>query len=374
MKRILIFSTAYVPFVGGAEVAIKEITDRLPEISFDMITGRFDSSLPKVEKIGNITVYRVGVGIQIIDKIFFLPFVGAYKTWRLNTKNKYDAFWCVMATYASGGAYIFNIFSKHKVPIILTLQEGDSEEHLTKRWAGMLHLSWKLALPRTTILTGISTYLGERAKRFGYKGEPVLIPNGVDLQKFQFLPHAMKDPITLITTSRLNVKNAVADVIDAMPLLPENVHFQILGVGELEKSLKLKVKSLKLENRVKFLGLISQTELPKYLHEADIFIRPSLSEGQGISFIEGMAVGLPVIATPVGGIPDFLKDGETGLFVNVHDPKSIADAVNRLIADPALKESLTSNARKMVVEKYDWNLIAESMKKRVFDKLDNSVI
>ncbi|MCG2695311.1 hypothetical protein L6261_04530, partial [Candidatus Parcubacteria bacterium] len=60
MKKILIFSTVYYPFVGGAEVAIKEITDRIGDIEFDMVTLRFDKNLPKFEKIGNVNVYRIG--------------------------------------------------------------------------------------------------------------------------------------------------------------------------------------------------------------------------------------------------------------------------------------------------------------------------
>src|SRR3990167_10381675 len=78
MKRILIFSLTYHPFVGGAEVAIKEITDRLEpsEFAFDMITLRFDSNLPRVEKMGNVTVHRIGFsspGAKVSDRS--MPFV-----------------------------------------------------------------------------------------------------------------------------------------------------------------------------------------------------------------------------------------------------------------------------------------------------------
>ena len=67
MKRILIYSTAYYPFVGGAEVAIKEITDRLTDYQFDLITTQMDMKLPRTEKIGNVSVYRVGLGKPKID-------------------------------------------------------------------------------------------------------------------------------------------------------------------------------------------------------------------------------------------------------------------------------------------------------------------
>jgi len=75
--RILIFSTAYFPFIGGAEVAIKEITDRLDDVQFDLITAKFDKTLPKMEKIGNVKAYRVGIGKFEYDKFLFLPSISA---------------------------------------------------------------------------------------------------------------------------------------------------------------------------------------------------------------------------------------------------------------------------------------------------------
>ncbi len=363
--KVLIFSTAYLPFVGGAEVAVKELTDRLGrEIQFDLITARLKHGLPSVERVGEVEVYRIGFGVPIIDKLL-LPFLGAIKTLQLNRERKYDYFWCIMATFASGSAYIANWFQK-KVPIILTLQEGDSEEYLKFKWFGLIDLSWRLALARTDCLTAISNYLLERAQRLGYKGQSFLVPNGVDVKRFgNTLPKSHGETVTLITTSRLVEKNAVGDVIEAMKFLPENVKFRILGVGPLEKELKSQTKKLGLETRVQFLGFISQEDLPRHLNEADIFIRPSLSEGQGISFIEAMAAGLPVIATPVGGIPDFLKEGETGLFVEPKSPRLIAFQVNKLISDRVLRDKIVINARRMVLEKYDWDLIVEDMKNRV---------
>lgn len=364
--RILIFSTAYLPFVGGAEIAVKEITDRLgDEIHFDLITARLSKNLPKIERVGNVNIYRMGIGVPLLDKLL-LPFWGALRVLKLQKKNHYSAYWCIMATFASGAAYIANWFQK-KVPIILTLQEGDSEEWLRYRWLGLLDLSWRLALKRTKKLTAISTYLLSRAKRLGYEGPAYLVPNGVDIQKFYNpTPKSLGNELILITTSRLNVKNGIADVIESLKFLPENVKFKILGAGELESKLKSLTRELDLENRVEFLGLVSPDKIPHYLHGADIFIRPSLSEGMGNSFIEAMAAGLPVIATPVGGIVDFLKDGETGVFCHPNDPKSIAAAVERILADQDFAEVLKNNALRMVREKYDWDLIAREMKSKVF--------
>ncbi len=390
MKRILIFSTAYIPFVGGAEIAIKEITDRINDVEFDLITARFDRKLEFFEKKGNVNIYRLGVGVRIIDKLL-LPFLGAYKAWNLNNKRKYNAFWCVMVSYSSGAAYVVNILrafmGKKKIPIILTLQEGDSENHLKYKWGGLLDLSWRLALGGgATILTAISFYLLNRAKTIGYKGLSVLIPNGVDTRHFENIypdeelndlkKNLNKKPedVFLITTSRLVQKNAVKDVISALPKLPDNIKFVVLGEGEEEISLRELSKTLHVEKRVQFLGYVEHNEMPKYLKIADIFIRPSLSEGMGNSFIEAMAAGLPVIATPVGGIVDFLFDPEqnpgvpsTGIFVKVNNPESIAEKVKLLTDDLALQHRLIQNAHKMVREKYDWDLVAKDMKDKVFN-------
>lgn len=350
-------------------MAIKEITDRLPEIEFDLITAKQRKNLLNIEKIGNVTIYRLGFGNVIMDKLL-VPYWGAVKAFRLNRENHYAVFWCMMVTFASGAAYIANWFQK-EVPIILTLQEGDSESWLRYRWGGLLDLSWRLALTRTNILTAISNYLLERARRLGYKGRAEIIPNGVDIKKFENaeIKTSRTGITTLITTSRLVKKNGVEDIIRSLELLPGNVHLKILGVGDLKTHLIAVTKKLHLEDRVKFEGFVDHNDMPPFLHHADIFIRPSLSEGMGNSFIEAMAAGLPVIATQVGGIVDFLRDGETGLFVEVNNSESIARQVKRLMDDETLRQRLIENGHKLAKERYDWDLIAGEMKSKVFDIL-----
>ena len=137
-------------------------------------------------------------------------------------------------------------------------------------------------------------------------------------------------------------------------------------IDSLEKYLKNKVNKLSLSQRVTFLGYIPHKDMPKYLHESDIFIRPSLSEGFGNSFIEAMAARIPVIATPVGGIVDFLKDGETGLFCEVKNPRSIAQKVEKLLKDKESHDYIVRNAYEMVKSRYDWSIIANDMKNKVF--------
>jgi glycosyltransferase involved in cell wall biosynthesis len=155
----------------------------------------------------------------------------------------------------------------------------------------------------------------------------------------------------------------VADIIQALKYLPAHVKLLVLGTGSLEHDLKQIAADMHLSDRVSFLGYVSHAEMPKYLQVSDIFIRPSLTEGFGNSFIEAMATGIPVIATPVGGIVDFLKDGETGLFCEVNNPQSIAQKVEKLIKDSESRNYIIERARAMVKEKYQWSRIAGEMKK-----------
>lgn len=362
-KRILIFSLAYHPVIGGAEVAVKEITDRILDIEFDIVTLCFDKAHSPKEKIGNCTIYRISTSKNLY------PFKALFLAIKLHKARPYDATWAIMANWA-GFAALFFKFRFSQVPCILTLQEGDPISYI-KRKVWFVYPLFKRIFLRANIIQTISKYLENWAQEMGYQGQIEVIPNGVDIEKFQPTTNN-KQPTTntvLITTSRLVEKNGVGDIISALKFLPENIILKILGTGLLEENLKLKIENLKLEHRVKLLGFISTQEIPVYLHEADIFVRPSLSEGQGVSFIEAMAAGLPVIATPVGGIPDFLKDRETGLFCRVNDPKSIAEKVMEYINNPEFTSRIIKNARKMIEEKYDWDLIAKEMKEKIFDKV-----
>jgi len=380
MKRILIFSTAYSPFMGGAEIATKEITDRLElsDFCFDMITLRFNRTLPKFEKIGNINVHRISS-----TKLLF-PLAAYFKATILNRKNKYDIIWSIMAGRGGFASLFFKLTNK-KVKFLLTLQEGDSKSYPKERIGFLWFIVgglFKKIFTKADFIQVISRYLGDWAREIGYKGEIEIVPNGADIKRFekreieaknQKLKKELgieKNEKVIITTSRLAEKNAIDAIIRALSFLPGNYKLLIAGSGELFYKLRKLTNDLRLTKRVLFLGNIEHNELPPYLHIADVFVRPSLSEGMGNSFIEAMASGTPVIATKVGGITDFLKDGDTGLFCGINDPRGISEKIEILMKDNELREKIIKNAKQMVSEKYDWNLIAMKMKNSVFGKID----
>lgn len=398
-KRICIFSLMYSPFIGGAEIAIKEITDRIDDIEFDLITLKLDKKLPKFEKIGNVNIYRIGFSLQnpkMSDFVkfplhlnkFIYPFLAFLKASALHKKNNYDGIWAMMAAYAGFGALFFKIFNP-KVDYFLSLQEGDPIELIMKKTRIVKPL-FKKIFTKADKIQVLSSFLAGWAKQMGYKGNVEIIPNGVDIKYFsqsysdEILDNLKKelgkkeDEKFIVTTSRLVAKNACDDVIRSLGFLPNNIKFLILGDGPDMNNLKKLTQGLFLKERVIFLGSVDQSLIPKYLKISDIFCRPSLSEGLGNSFVEAMAVGLPVIATQEGGIADFLFDEKrnlnkksTGWAVDVRSPEQIAGAVKDILANPEKTGKILETAKKMVIEKYDWDIIAKDMQEKVFGKLLN---
>ena len=391
-KRILFFSLTYHPFIGGAEVAIKETTDRIPRdaYAFDMLTLRFDSNLPKFERVGNIDLFRIGFGrpgakIQDFKKFplvlnkYLYPFWAAAAAIVLHRRKKYDAVCSVMTSYASFAPLFFK-YAFPGVPYLVRADDGDPIDYL-KRRVGVLMPLFTRVFTKANFAITTSSYLERFVRSMGYAGPLAIVPNGVNAAHFSqtYAPEELdalkqklgkkEGDVYLITTSRLVTKNAVDDVIRALPLLPAQVKFLILGVGPDEPMLRALAREKGVTERVKFLGQVSHTEMPKYLKVSDIFIRPSRSEGFGISFIEAMMADLPVIATQEGGIADFLYDAKknpdketTGWAVDKDAPEQIAGAVKDILAHPEHVARVKAVAKKMAAERYDWGRIAAEMR------------
>ena len=161
-KRILIFSTAYFPLIGGAEIAVKEITDRIEDCEFVMIASKLDKKLPREEKLHNLYIHRIGKGNNW-DK-FRLIFSGPKYAKSL---GKFDIVWSIMASFGGFAGLRYKKQNK-KVPFLLTLQEGDSKYHIYKRvW--FIWPYFKQIFKMADRIQAISKYLGDWACDMGSK-------------------------------------------------------------------------------------------------------------------------------------------------------------------------------------------------------------
>lgn len=394
---MLIFSLTYEPFIGGAEVAIREITDRISkdDIEFHMVTLRFDASLPRVEQVGNVLVHRIGFSKKNpsasdlkrfplhLNKLIF-QFSSVLKAFQLHNHYHYDALWAMMAHSCAVPAGLFKLRYPN-TPYILTLQEGDPLKHIERTMLPLWPL-FKRGFSSANYLQAISHFLAKWGVDRGFTGTPEVIPNGVAIERFskeytqddiETLTKELgkkKDDAYVITASRLVPKNGIDDVIKSLSLLPPHIHFLILGTGPEEEALAQLAHTEGVSARVHFLGHISHEKLPLYFKVSDIFIRPSRSEGMGNAFIEAFASGIPVIATQVGGIADFLFDTErnpgvpaTGFVVDVESPEQIAQKVLYILDNKSAVAEVVARAQ-AVSREYDWDLIARDMKIKVFDR------
>jgi glycosyltransferase involved in cell wall biosynthesis len=359
-RRVLIFSVAYTPFIGGAEVALKELTVRLQnEFEFELITVNLDGRQLAEEVLAGVRVHRLGHSPAAKYLFFWTAYRYAVK---LAKERPVDLIWAMMASHNALAAALFKRHSP-KTPFLLSLQEGDEIAGWRYRLK-LLPVRLLRVFQLADYIQAISNYLARWAKQMGAVCPVVVIPNGVDLPTFsQTDARWQADQKVLITTSRLVAKNGVDVLIKSLNFLPGSVTLKILGSGPDETALRQLVAVRGLTGRVTFLGHVPQEKILEHLAAATIFVRPSRSEGLGNSFLEAMAAGIPVIGTPVGGIPDFLIHGETGWLCKVDDPQSIADQVN-IILDPsnqALVQEVVARAQELVTNRYDWEQLAKEM-------------
>lgn len=391
MKKILIFSLAYYPsHVSGAEAAVKEITDRISEndYQFHLITLRFDTKTSLHERIGNVDVHRLGVGGKYLSKILFIPYAAWYAR-TLHSKEQFSGMWALM-TYM-----IFPVtltrFLGTNIPYFITLQDGDTYEKVFGRWfirplLPLLNSGFKHA----TLIQVISSYLGTWPQKRGYRGTPILIHNGAnpkdlhesvpqqDIESIHARLGKKAGDIWLVNTARLVHQKANDITIRALANLPEHFKFVIVGGGPDEAMLRELVKELGVTERVYFIGQVDRSEVTAYRKASDIFVGPSRSEGLGNAFLSAMASRLPVVTTQVGGLADFIFDEahnshqkQTAWVVQPDVPDDIVRAIQNIINDTEKVHAVSEYARAMVLEKYDWNIIASQMQEKIFNPLTN---
>jgi len=391
-KRIAVFSLAYYPsFVSGAEGAIKEITDRISrnDIEFHIITLLFDKTAPRREEYDNVVIHRVGFGGAYLSKILYIP-LAALKARTLHKAEPLFGMWAMM-TYMLFPLTLARWLGV-KVPYVFTLQDGDPYEKVFGRWRIKPFLPiLDSGFRHAQVIQVISEYLGTWPAKRGYTGEVVMVRNGANPKNFtqyysdEVLEQVKKDlgkkegDVYLFIAARLVYQKGIDAIVKALPLLPDNVHFLIAGDGPDREMLQSLATELGVSTRVRFLGALDRNDVPKYRNTivSDIFVHPSRSEGLGNSVLSAMAGRLPVVASQVGGLADFIFDETrnpavlpTAWAVDPDSPEQIAAAVQDIIAHPEKRQRITDNARAMVEREYEWGNIAKAMREQVFAKLE----
>jgi len=195
---------------------------------------------------------------------------------------------------------------------------------------------------------------------------------GVDPTEFRKRFELPDGPVRwLLTVARLEPHKGVDMVLGALPAIIErapDVHYAVAGKGRERERLKKLAHKMGVADRVWFLGDVSETDLPALYNLASVYVGASRRaerlgvEGFGISLVEASACGLPVVAGKSGGIPDAVRDGETGFLIPPEDPAAVADAVGRLLADAGLAGRVGAAGRRAVESYYNWDRVVRDLR------------
>lgn len=201
-------------------------------------------------------------------------------------------------------------------------------------------------------------------------------PLGVNIHKFsRALSGFIKKPskFTIITVARLVEEKglnygirAIKELVNNNPQI--NLRYNIVGGGPMEKSLKKLIKDINLTSNIYFLGYMTSNELIREMRKSQIFFLPSVSETFGIVLLEAQAMGLPVVATRIGGVPEAMIEGKSGLLVPVKNIKVMAKKIEYLLKNQSIRLKMGRFGRKFVMENYDNKKLNVSLAK-IFQNL-----
>ncbi len=235
------------------------------------------------------------------------------------------------------------------VPVVINTQHGRG---CGNSWKA--RMQFRLANLRTDRVIGVSHDATELCRRDDplSKRRMQVIWNGIDLKRFAFSGPSTK-PVA-ISVARLSPEKDFSTLLRATQIVIRSFpdfRLRIVGDGRERRLLESLRCELGLEHCVEFLG--ERHDVPQLLAQAGFFVSSSKSEGISLTLLEAMAIGLPIVATSVGGNPEIVLDGQTGRLVASEAPEQLAAAMCEMLADPGLWNSYGTLARKRVEEQFN---------------------
>jgi glycogen synthase len=376
--RILILSWEYPPLIeGGLARHVRKLSEQLvaQDVEVHVLTRGMEES-PVEEEMDGVVVHRVREPRRPRD-------LGEFVTWIEHMNADMLA-----AGVELGDRYAFDVVHGHDWLVAVA---GD---HLARRFRCPLvvtihateygrHQGWVDKHPQSHI-HGVERWMANRADRvitcshymrahvsdiYGLEEEQVaVIPNGIDpldLQPVDDLPtlrarFAAPDERLVLLVGRLVYEKGFQLALDALPGLIDrlgDVRFLVAGSGTHEAELKAQAQELGLMEHGTFLGWIGDDVLHSLYRIADLCVVPSIYEPFGLVALEAMASGCPCIVADTGGLREVVPNDDVGLRFRSRDPESLAEMVERVLTDGALRDRLVAEASEHVL-RFDWGDVA----------------
>ena len=324
---------------GGAEIMCENLTYALKNAGQEVfVVSLYDDRTPIARRME-----EAGIRIVYLDKKLGLDLSMVPKLRKLMLRERPDVVHTHLniLKYAALAARLAGV--KKCVHTVHSLADREAEDRIEKCVKGFyFRKSWSVPVALTPeVQASVSEFYGLPLARV-----PVIF-NGIDLSRC--VPktfYETKDTVTILHVGRFDVPKNHAGLLEAFRLLREThpqCRLRLVGDGDLRPEMEALAREKGIGDSVEFCGM--QSNVYPYLHDADIFVLPSIYEGNPMTIIEAMGTGLPIAASRVGGIPDMITDGESGILVDP-EPQSICAGLTRLVEDATLRQRLGETARR----------------------------
>ena len=314
-------------------------------------------------------------------QLLAIPYIisGFFKYIKICRKFRPDvihAHWPFPHAYiALGAAKLF------RIPLVLNFHGAELLLIRKKKWVKPL---LKFAIGQAQAVFANSSFTAGKIKALR-NVDVEWSPYGTTLESGnasgdEIAPHPINGKFKILFVGRHIERKGICYLIEAAKYLPrDQFEIRIVGVGDLTDKLKTQATEVSTTPdaaEIIFTGKLSPEELANEYKTANVFTLPAIvdskgdTEGLGVVLIEAMELGLPVVASNVGGIPDVVVDGVSGILVPEKDPQALANAYTRLAADPELLKQLLTGAQKRIAECFTWGKIVERQI-AVYEKIKN---
>jgi glycosyltransferase involved in cell wall biosynthesis len=380
--KVLMITPSYDPIIGGTEAVVKNLAIELSRyghevdiLTFNMDTKWHPRITSKYNVENSIKVIRWGAfGVpitrfklinRILSTIFYFAFT---KTLNIHVlpvpgiakiARDYD-----VLHYHDDVDLTFIIFSllfkKRKLLHYHTLGETFGRyranvlcRHIIKN-AVRMHVCNSRSTQDLLLSLGVPEH------------KTVILPNGVNTDLF-FPDPKKKIGNLILFVGRFERRKGIHVLLSSLQHL--NIPCRLVIIAPPSSNSKysreilnqIKIEKKRGRHEVEWIGAKLGNELAEWYQKASVFVCPSLREAFGITNVEAMACGVPVVASNVGGIPEIVEDRRSGILVPPNNPKKLASALETLLSNGALREKMGKRGRELILKRYSWKVIAKEM-------------
>lgn len=369
--KVVIITNVYLPLIGGVEFVVYHLSRILKNrnCEVNIITSHPKPNLPTVETVDGVKVYRTYLGApgsSLKSSVYFVLsfFPSFFRLIKIIKTEKPD----IINLHFSDSAALYVLLLKKffNIPVVVSVHGNDIQkfpkESYVYRW-----LTVNL-LKKADFVTACSKSLLEDTIKLESSVRSKSIPtgNGIDISEFDLKDIYKAERPYIFSFGRLEHKKGFDVLINSFKIISNkfsDYDLIIAGDGAKKDELRNLINKLSLNKQVKLMGMLPRREILSLLNGCEVFVCPSRIEPFGIVNLEAMAAQKPVIASRVDGVPEIIEDGVNGILVESENVNQLADVISNLLINEDLRNKLSINGRKMVEEKYSWEVVGE----RYFD-------